>query len=243
MDNHLCILVHGFTGSPVELEPLAEVLCKEGFDVRVPVLHGHGHTKEDLRSATASSWIHSVEPLVEQAVQERCVHLVGFSMGAMICAVLAAKYPIASITMLSPAVFYVGPKQMFRQIAGAIKESWDERHFDSTYLKKRIDKMSKTPLSSIKQFRRMVQLGKAALPHVTAPLCVIQGEKDEVIEPRSASYACTKIASQHKELHYLPHSTHIICHGAEYEKVNEIVISFLQHLRAPTESVAGESGQ
>ncbi len=230
MHKEHCVLVHGFTGSPEELEPLADALRDAGYEVSVPVLYGHGSGSEDLRGATASSWIQSVQPIVETAIANGPVHLIGFSMGAMVCAVLAAKFPVASITMLSPAVFYVGPRQLFRQIAGVIKESWAGREFDSTALRKRIDKVSNTPLSSVKQFRRMVQLGKAALPDIRAPLCVIQGEKDEIVEPRSASYVCTKAASELKELHFLSQSTHLICHGAEYQTVNHLVLKFLSGL-------------
>jgi carboxylesterase len=230
MDKGHCVLVHGFTGSPEEVEPLAKALRDAGYSVSLPTLYGHGESKEELRNATTTAWIQSVEPIVVKQVALGSVHLVGFSMGAMVCAVLAARYPVASITMLSPAVFYVGPKQMFRQIAGVIKESWAGRDLGAAYLRKRIDKMSNTPLSSIKQFRRMVQIGKAALPKVTAPLCVIQGEQDEVVEPRGAAYVCTHAASAHKELHYLPQSTHMVCHGAECESVNRLVLSFLQRL-------------
>jgi carboxylesterase len=240
MDKGHCVLVHGFTGSPHELGPLAKALRDAGFSVSVPTLYGHGESREELRTATTTAWIQSVEPIVQNKVEREPVHLIGFSMGAMVCAVLAARYPVASVTMLSPAVFYVGPRQVFRQIAGVIKASWGQGDWGVAHLQKRIDKMSNTPLSSIKQFRRMVQIGKAALPRVTAPLCVIQGEKDEVVEPRGASYVCTKAASVHKELHFLPESTHLVCHGAECESVNRIVLSFLGRLPM---GGAGESNQ
>ncbi|WP_054967398.1 alpha/beta hydrolase [Alicyclobacillus ferrooxydans] len=228
MAKGLCVLIHGFTGTPEELAPLAEALLAEGYDVELPVLPGHCGSKADLETATASQWLQAVEPVIEAGLAEGPVHLIGFSMGAMIASVMAAKYPVTTVTMLAPAVFYVGTKQLFRQIAGVIKESWDKGANTSTYLKQRIERVSQTPLKSVKQFRRIVQLGKTALPQVTQPLCVIQGEMDEVVEPRGASYVYHTVGSHEKEIHWLPQAGHMVCYSQVSSVLNAYVIDFLK---------------
>lgn len=232
MPNELCVLVHGFTGSPEEVEPLAAALRSVGYDVVIPVLHGHCGSKEDLKHATASTWIQSVQPIVQEAVKTRPVHLIGFSMGAMVSAIVASKIRVETITMLSPAVFYVGPKQMFRQIANVIKDSWDKGQTQQAYVKQRIDKIAQTPLQSVKHFRRLIQIGKTALPKVDIPVCIIQGERDEVVEPRGAAFAFSSVSSEDKQLHYFPTSDHLICHGADADKVNQLVLDFLSKHRS-----------
>ena len=227
MAKGLCVLIHGFTGTPEELAPLADALYAEGYDVEIPVLPGHCGSKADLESATASQWLHSVEPVIEAGVVEGPVHLVGFSMGAMIAAVMAAKYSVASLTMLAPAVFYVGTKHLFRQIAGVIKESWDRGALASNYLKERIERVSQTPLRSVKQFRRIVQLGKTALSEIQQPVCIIQGVHDEVVEPRGATFVYHNVLSPDKELHWLNQSGHMLCYGPEYETLNQLLVDFL----------------
>jgi carboxylesterase len=242
MTNELCVLVHGFTGSPEEVEPLARALRSAGYDVVIPVLYGHCGSKDDLKQATASAWIQSVQPIVMAAVKTQPVHLIGFSMGAMVSAIIANKFPVSTLTMLSPAVYYVGPKQMFRQIANVIKETWDKGGAGQSYLRQRIEKISQTPLQSVKQFRRLIQIGKTALPKVNIPICIIQGENDEIVEPRGADFVFSSVASTDKELHYLPKCDHMICHSVESDQVNDWVLNFLANHKAsenpPTQAQA-----
>lgn len=227
MQDEQCILIHGFTGSPEELEPLREVLAKAGYEVTCPVLHGHGGTREDLKRATASNWVMSVQPLVEAALKRGPVHLIGFSMGAMIAALMARKYPVASVTMLAPAVYYSSSKQMFSQMARLIKTSWNTSGSKTDFIRSQLEKAAQTPLQSVRQFRRLIQTAKPALAELTAPLCIIQGEQDEVIEPRSAAFVYNAVTSVQKEVHYLQESEHMLCYGPEAEVVNQLVLEFL----------------
>lgn len=229
MTKGLCVLIHGFTGSPDELGPLKDALVHNGYDVEVPVLSGHCASRDNLESATASAWIDSVRPYVRDGISQGPVHLVGFSMGAMIAAVLAAEYPVASITMLAPAVFYVGTKQLFRTIAGTIKETWDasSRTKSVAVLRQRIESVSETPLKCVRQFRRVVQMGKSALLKLDVPLCVIQGEQDEVVEPRGATYVMQVVHAREKQLHVLPETGHMVCLGPDSNRVNDIVCQFI----------------
>src|SRR5690349_21946229 len=50
------LLVHGFTGSPFSLRPLAELLAARGFTVDVPLLPGHGATWRDMLPTRYDDW-------------------------------------------------------------------------------------------------------------------------------------------------------------------------------------------
>ncbi len=227
MEAEVCILVHGFTGSPVEIRPLARALNESGYRVLTPLLPGHEGTKEDLRKATASAWIHSIEELVDAHIGPTPVHLIGFSMGAMIASVIASKKPVTSLTLLAPSVYYARPRQVFRQMATYIKANWDKAGNDADYLKRRGDQFLTAPFYSLQQFRRLVQMAKSAMPQIQMPTCVIQGLKDEIVEPQSADYVYNTIASAHKEVHYLPESRHMVCLDVEAEMAVNLVLKFL----------------
>ena len=230
MMDEQCILIHDFTGSPAELDPLADALKSAGYQVTCPVLYGHGGSRDELKRATASSWVMSVQPLVEEQLKRGPVHLVGFCMGAMIATILAKKFPVASVTMLAPAVYYSSSKQMFHQMARLIKASWDKSGSRLDHLRNRMEAISQTPLPSVRQFRRLIQTARPSLSELTVPLCVIQGEQDEVVEPRSAVYVYNAVQSMQKEVHYLKQSEHMLCLGPEADTVNALVLSFLAGL-------------
>jgi alpha-beta hydrolase superfamily lysophospholipase len=52
---HGVLVLHGFTGNPVSVRPLAEALAEAGFAVEMPRLPGHGTHVEDMIPTTAQS--------------------------------------------------------------------------------------------------------------------------------------------------------------------------------------------
>ena len=54
------LLIHGFTGLPVELFLLGEHLNRAGFHILCPRLAGHGTSEEDLMHTTKDDWFNSV---------------------------------------------------------------------------------------------------------------------------------------------------------------------------------------
>ena len=55
------LLVHGFTGSPHSMRPLAQHFMELGFAVEMPLLTGHGTRWQDLRDSTYQQWLDSAE--------------------------------------------------------------------------------------------------------------------------------------------------------------------------------------
>ena len=76
------MLVHGFTGSPVSLRPLGELLAKRGFSVEIPRLPGHGTTWREMIPTRYEDWRAEVVRKANElrSRTERLV-LVGLSMG------------------------------------------------------------------------------------------------------------------------------------------------------------------
>jgi carboxylesterase len=75
-------LIHGFTGSPMSLRPLAELLHAAGFSVELPRLPGHGTTWRDMLPTRYDDWRQHVVSTVK-ALRARTEHVVmiGLSMG------------------------------------------------------------------------------------------------------------------------------------------------------------------
>src|SRR5690606_2315716 len=69
-----CLMIHGYTGGPKEIEPLAEFLREQtDWQIEVPVLSGHGE-KLQLDEVTYDIWIkESEEALIE--LKKECEQL------------------------------------------------------------------------------------------------------------------------------------------------------------------------
>src|SRR5687767_14302407 len=50
------LVVHGFTGNPQSMRPLAEAFAAAGFTVELPLLPGHGTVIEDMIPTRWADW-------------------------------------------------------------------------------------------------------------------------------------------------------------------------------------------
>lgn len=231
-----CLLIHGFTGSPYEVEPLARHLSGRGWRIETPILAGHeGDPARSLRDVTWNDWVRSAEEVLQDMMLTcKQVYVIGFSMGGMIATYLAARYPIARLVLLNASVFYINPRQLFRDAAAIIKKHFtsetDAREAYRRYLKK----ATTTPPRAVIHFRHLVKVLRQELPNISVPTLIVQGGQDDLVEPRSASYIHSHIRSTEKYVHILPKSKHMICHDCEQEQLFALIDEFLLDYSMPS---------
>lgn len=107
-DRRGVLLLHGLTGSPWELRPLAEALAREGRSVAVPLLAGHGTSPRALENTTWNDWLSSGRTALRW-LERRCrrVDVVGFSMGGLAALRLVAELAPSQrgrLVLLAPAL-------------------------------------------------------------------------------------------------------------------------------------------
>jgi len=86
------LLLHGFTGSPVSLRPLAELLSKRGFAIEMPRLPGHGTQPRDLLPYRYDDWLkEALAALARLRARTQHVVAVGLSMGGSLVLDLACS--------------------------------------------------------------------------------------------------------------------------------------------------------
>ena len=212
-----CLLLHGFTGAPYEVEPLARYLEQHGWDCHLPTLAGHGGDLRLLRPVTRKDWIDSARQTADRLTETYdSFDLIGFSMSGLIAAFLANRYPVRRLILLNAAVYYVSPARfaasLFRR-AGASIAAWKPAK-------------NRTPMSAVLQFMRLVRELKPELARVQVPTMVAQGWRDPIIHPHSSAYIMRKLRGE-KELFVYPQAHHLICLEAECNHLFTDVEQFL----------------
>jgi len=223
-----CLLIHGFTGAPYEVEPLAEYL-QERTDwlISVPTLPGHGEPGS-LKGVRYQEWIDYAEAELKKLF-ETCgtVYVIGFSMGGLITSFLAANYPVDKLVLLSAAAYYINPRQLAVDIKKIISDSFRGNLQENELFHRYKRKITETPLAATVQFRRLVSFVKPLLNQVKVPTLIAQGECDGIVPPKSAEYLYQTIGANQKKLTYIKDSKHHICHCEERNALFSQVLDFL----------------
>lgn len=223
-----CVFIHGFTGSPYELEPLANHFAHYDWRIYTPTLAGHGGDTRELAKANWQDWIHSAKEAVEQACQECSqVYLVGFSMGGLISAHLSVQYPVNRLVLLSASVYYPNPRQMAQDITQVLRGGMASPGAKKAWTRYS-GKIRSTPPRAVWQFRRLIYKLRPDISRVESPTLIIQGGADDLVHPKSPLYVYNHIASKEKQLHILPRSRHVICHDCEQAELIRLVDKFLR---------------
>lgn len=103
------LLIHGLSGTPLEMKYLAKKLFRRGFTVHVPQLAGHGVDQAALLKTTWRDWYASVETAYrELAAEVRHVYVAGICVGGGLAVALAAHERVEGVGVYSMTFIYDG---------------------------------------------------------------------------------------------------------------------------------------
>ena len=122
-DQRGVLVVHGFTGTPFEMRPLAEALGNKGLTVTAPLLPGHGTTPGHLAKTGWRDWLGAVLFELDR-LSERCsqVAVVGQSLGGLL-ALRAASVRKQQLTCVAALATPLWLPPLARAVAFASRRS------------------------------------------------------------------------------------------------------------------------
>lgn len=196
-----CLLLHGFTGGPYEVKPLAHHLMNKGCCCVTPELPGHNGNLRNLKNYTRYDWIQTAEAEAGRLVKQfGSIDLVGFSMGGLLAAHLATRFPVRRLVLLGTPIIYVSPSRFFKDVSERLAKK-DMRFYNWK---------KQTPLHAVFEFMRLVKELKGDLDKIEAPTLIVHGQADPIVHPYSSKYIYERIPGP-KELVVLPKSKHLLC--------------------------------
>ncbi len=234
------VLSHGYMSSPSEIKELAYYLHEKGMNVYGVRLKGHGTVSEDLRDSTWEEWYDSFSRgfAAMRQVSEQ-LFVAGFSTGGLL-AILATARKLnkvdglvvinAALELQDIRVNYIVPtlnklNDFLSLFNAGLEYVESEPEFPLFNYKRNY-------IKSLDQLRLLMQECRSALPLVTAPTLVLQGDNDPVVKPESAEKILDKISSDDKKLARFAFSRHVIVLGDGNKKVFESVYRFIhRHLK------------
>jgi carboxylesterase len=227
------LLIHGFTGAPVEMRMVGDYLHQRGHTVSGPRLPGHGTTVEDMNRCKWTDWTSHVERSLAD-LQARCetVFVGGLSMGSLLTLHLAARHPeLPGAIIYSPATWvanrliYLSPA--LKHLISKKKKS-DESDLTDPEAHLRLWHYDYDPAIAGHELLKLIRQVRRVLPQVTCPLLIIHSTLDTSIHPTSARRTYEQVGSTDKELVTLHNSGHCITVDSEWELVAKTTHAFIQ---------------
>lgn len=227
---HGVLVLHGFTGSPVSMRPLAERFAEAGFAVELPRLPGHGTHVDDMVPTTFADWLAEAEralAALRRRTPDGRVLVAGLSMGgALTCALGERHQDLAGIIVINAPVavpdemataieqMLEGGMEVMDSIGGDIADpDADEASYDQTPLR---------PLLS------MIEAGaplRAALGDITCPVLVITSRQDHVVNPGDSDVIAEAVTGPVERL-WLEKSFHVATLDYDRAELEDAAVAF-----------------
>lgn len=224
-----CLIIHGYTGGPYEIEPLIRHLQEQtDWEIEVPILSGHGR-ELDLTNVAFERWLEeSLESLQQLSARCETVYVIGFSMGGMIASYLAAIHPVDKLVLLAPARKYISFKYITQHIGEVIGDGLKGKLKENEIYLHYKDKLGEVPLKANVEFMKLVAHTKPFLADITVPVFIAQGQRDGMVPFQTVYDLEKEIGSDNKEVVLFEKSDHHLCLGEDSEMLKYMVLRFLK---------------
>jgi carboxylesterase len=242
-DQRGVLCLHGITGTPFEVRPLAEHFGRIGCSVEAPMLAGHGGTLADLAGTTWRDWLASAEAAlarVEARAGRGPTAICGFSMGGLLALRLARLYPerISALVVIStplrlrplevfgiravsrlPVDFRAHPWAAVPKLNGSDVSDPGLRYVNPG--------LRAFPMAALEGLLDLMDVVRADLPFVKAPTLVVHGRKDHTVPMEDSLELTGSIGSEVIERLWLDRSFHLVVQDVEKGAVIEAASRFL----------------
>ena len=253
------LLIHGLTGTPAEMKPIAKRLLKQGFSVMCPALAGHCGSVADLRKSKWQDWYGGIAEAFEALkAKHGRVYVAGLSMGALIALLLAREKGtrVDGIGLLSTTFFYDGwnmPRLKRKLLLPLVLYSplryfmhWDEtppygikcertRAMVHAVLENRdslaTEKVGifRTSAVTIHESNRLIKVAKKALPHVQSPTLIVHSTEDDTASLKNAHFVAKRIASRKIETFFVDDTYHVLTLDKRRDDVARRIADFFKN--------------
>jgi carboxylesterase len=191
------LVLHGFTGCPQSMRPMAEGLAGAGFTVELPLLPGHGTSVADMLQTGWDDWSAAVErAYLELAGRADVVVVAGLSMGGTLACWLAARHPeIAGLVCVNPLV--EAPAASFLEMLQGFQDVGDVMPaIGSDIAQPGVSELAyaATPIAPLRSLLGALPELETRLGEIRCPVLLFTSPQDHVVPPTSGDLLAARVS-------------------------------------------------
>ena len=227
------LLLHGFTGNSADVRMLGRFLEKNGYTSLAPHYAGHGVEPDKLVVTGPKDWWQDVESAYQQLIDEGYTEIavVGLSLGGVFTLKVGYTFPVKGLVTMCAPMYMKTTDKMY---SGVLKYAREYKSYyegkDEALIEEEMKEFQKQPMESLADLRELIADVRAHVDHVYAPLFVVQGTLDDVINTDSANVIYDQAESFKKDIKWYEKSGHVVTHDVEKEQLHEDILAFLESL-------------
>lgn len=229
---HGALVVHGFTGTPASMRPVAEALATAGFAVSMPLLPGHGTRVKDLIDMRWDDWYDAVqEAYRDLAGQVDQVVVVGLSLGAALGAVLAAHHAEIAAVVCINAPVAPSPDMLagLEALAEAGLEVTEGIASDVAKPDTVESAYDQTPVAAALSLVAVSEDLRPTLAEIECPLLIITSAQDHVVPPSNSDFLAEAVSGPVERV-TLERSFHVATIDHDADLVVDRVVEFAKRI-------------
>lgn len=251
------LLIHGMTGTPLEVRPVARALRRQGYRVETPTLRGHGAGHQELLATTWTDWLAGVREEADRLGAE-CdkLFIVGLSASALFAVLVAVDNPrVAGIVLLSTHLgifrrenvpwnhFLLAPVMAIpilrrhawwtEEAPFGIKDERLQRNIQRAIEASKAGQTGahgtfRTYVESIYQGKLLIREALARAPKVTTPALVVHSLEDTLHSITNATRVYARLGSAIKKIILIRGCDHVMTVDLKKDEVAALVHDFIQ---------------
>lgn len=250
------LVIHGMTGTPLEVRPVSRFLKRQGYHVVIPLLRGHGAGHKELLATTWRDWLAGVREEADKLSSE-CdqVYVVGLSASALLATLVAVDNPrINGVVLLSTHLGFWRPENLpwnhfllpyVMSIPFLRRHAWWTEKppygIKDIRMQKNIERaiesskggetgahgLFRTYVESIYQAKLLIEETQLQAPRVSAPVLIIHSMEDTLFGLKNATRIYSRLGSVSKKALFITGCDHVMTVDLRKDDVARLVYEFI----------------
>jgi carboxylesterase len=222
------LLLHGLTGTPVDMHYLRDALVADGYTVSVPLLPGRGTHPLAMHTLSWEDWMAAALGAYDELARDHDDVIVGgLSAGATMTLDIALRRDPSALLLCATALGMGNPVAYLAPYVWRFIKQWPSPASDLVDINAGAKCYDPAPVRAVAELIRGIELVRGRLGEIRCPALVAHSVSDQLVPVRYARELASRLGGPVTTL-YLEGTGHAITVDARRRDVAETSVAFLR---------------